>query len=127
MFSVAVLGDGYPHQTWPTPTLHHPICGGAWIKGRVEGRFAVGEMAGGSAPCYGASGGITFWRRCVDFCRRWKGHGLERMMLQGPLGGQSSTTNHLQVLKVTILAEKYAVEYTWYVDTILNLISIAGD
>uniref|UniRef100_A0A4W6D6W0 AP-2 complex subunit alpha n=1 Tax=Lates calcarifer TaxID=8187 RepID=A0A4W6D6W0_LATCA len=31
------------------------------------------------------------------------------------------------VLKVAILAEKYAVDYTWYVDTILNLIRIAGD
>ncbi|KAK2089396.1 hypothetical protein P7K49_032062 [Saguinus oedipus] len=41
--------------------------------------------------------------------------------------GDPATTNHLQVLKVAILAEKYAVEYTWYVDTILNLISIAGD
>ena len=33
----------------------------------------------------------------------------------------------LQVLKVAILAEKYAVDYKWYVDTILNLIRIAGD
>ena len=33
----------------------------------------------------------------------------------------------LQVLKVAILAEKYAVDYTWYVDVILNLIRIAGD
>jgi hypothetical protein len=33
----------------------------------------------------------------------------------------------LQVLKVAILAEKYAVDYSWYVDTILNLIRIAGD
>lgn len=32
-----------------------------------------------------------------------------------------------QVLKVAILAEKYAVDYTWYVDTVLNLIRIAGD
>ncbi|XP_014662046.1 PREDICTED: AP-2 complex subunit alpha-like [Priapulus caudatus] len=32
-----------------------------------------------------------------------------------------------QVLKVAILAEKYAVDYNWYVDTILNLIRIAGD
>lgn len=32
-----------------------------------------------------------------------------------------------QVLKVAILAEKYAVDYTWYVDTILNLIRMAGD
>lgn len=33
----------------------------------------------------------------------------------------------MQVLKVAILAEKYAVDYTWYVDTILNLIRVAGD
>lgn len=32
-----------------------------------------------------------------------------------------------QVLKVAILSEKFAVDYTWYVDTILNLIRIAGD
>uniref|UniRef100_A0A8C2IC55 AP-2 complex subunit alpha n=1 Tax=Cyprinus carpio TaxID=7962 RepID=A0A8C2IC55_CYPCA len=31
------------------------------------------------------------------------------------------------VLKVAILSEKYAVDYSWYVDTILNLIRIAGD
>lgn len=31
------------------------------------------------------------------------------------------------VLKVAILAEKYAVDYTWYVDVILNLIRISGD
>ena len=31
------------------------------------------------------------------------------------------------MLKVAILAEKYAADYTWYVDTILNLIRIAGD
>lgn len=31
------------------------------------------------------------------------------------------------MLKVAVLAEKYAVDYTWYVDTILNLIRIAGD
>lgn len=30
-------------------------------------------------------------------------------------------------MKVAILAEKYAVDYSWYVDTILNLIRIAGD
>lgn len=32
-----------------------------------------------------------------------------------------------QVLKVAVLAEKYAVDYTWYVDTILGLIRVAGD
>eukprot|EP00118_Oscarella_pearsei_P024968 m.307223 g.307223 ORF g.307223 m.307223 type:complete len:956 (+) comp42034_c0_seq1:137-3004(+) len=31
------------------------------------------------------------------------------------------------VLKIAILAEKYAADYTWYVDTILNLIRMAGD
>lgn len=39
----------------------------------------------------------------------------------------SSDQSAPQVLKVAILAEKYAVDYTWYVDTILNLIRIAGD
>ncbi|PWZ03390.1 Adaptor protein complex AP-2 alpha subunit [Testicularia cyperi] len=31
------------------------------------------------------------------------------------------------VLKIAILTEKFATEYTWYVDTILQLISSAGD
>ena len=31
------------------------------------------------------------------------------------------------VLKVAILAEKYATDYKWYVDVILNLIRLAGD
>ncbi|EGT58211.1 hypothetical protein CAEBREN_06541 [Caenorhabditis brenneri] len=31
------------------------------------------------------------------------------------------------VLKVAILAEKYATDYTWYVDVILKLIQFAGD
>jgi len=31
------------------------------------------------------------------------------------------------VLKVAILSEKYACDYTWYVDTILQLIRVAGD
>lgn len=35
--------------------------------------------------------------------------------------------NSFQVLKVAILAEKYATDYTWYVDVILKLIRIAGD
>lgn len=34
---------------------------------------------------------------------------------------------HEQVLKVAILAEKYATDYEWYVDTILSLIRVAGD
>ena len=31
------------------------------------------------------------------------------------------------MLKVAILAEKYATDYKWYVDVILNLIRLAGD
>lgn len=31
------------------------------------------------------------------------------------------------VLKIAILSERYATDYTWYVDTILSLIRIAGD
>ena len=31
------------------------------------------------------------------------------------------------MLKIAILAEKVAEDYTWYVDTILNLIRLAGD
>ena len=31
------------------------------------------------------------------------------------------------MLKVAILSEKYALDYTWYVDTILHLIKVAGD
>ncbi|XP_019861669.1 PREDICTED: AP-2 complex subunit alpha-2-like [Amphimedon queenslandica] len=31
------------------------------------------------------------------------------------------------VLKIAILSEKYASDYSWYVDTILNLIRLAGD
>ena len=38
-----------------------------------------------------------------------------------------SPHNHLQVLKIAILSEKYAHDYTWYVDTILNLIRLTGD
>ena len=33
----------------------------------------------------------------------------------------------LEVLKIAILSEKYPHDYTWYVDTILNLIRLAGD
>ena len=39
----------------------------------------------------------------------------------------SALSRTMKVLKVAILAEKYATDYTWYVDVILNLIRIAGD
>jgi len=37
------------------------------------------------------------------------------------------TLREEMVLKIAILTEKFATEYTWYVDTILQLISSAGD
>ena len=39
----------------------------------------------------------------------------------------SKNNFYFQVLKVAILAEKYATDYKWYVDVILNLIRLAGD
>lgn len=56
------------------------------------------------------------------------GAGVQSEAVAGPAGSGTFLSGcHLQVLKVAILAEKYAVDYTWYVDTILNLIRIAGD
>ena len=37
------------------------------------------------------------------------------------------TLREEMVLKIAILTEKFAVEYEWYVDTILRLMSSAGD
>ncbi|GAA5964774.1 hypothetical protein JCM3765_002551 [Sporobolomyces pararoseus] len=37
------------------------------------------------------------------------------------------TLREEMVLKIAILTEKFAVEYEWYVDTILSLMNIAGD
>lgn len=56
------------------------------------------------------------------------GAGVQSEAVAGPAGSGTFLSGcRLQVLKVAILAEKYAVDYTWYVDTILNLIRIAGD
>jgi hypothetical protein len=33
----------------------------------------------------------------------------------------------IQVLKIAILSEKYAIDYKWYLDIMLKLIRIAGD
>jgi AP-2 complex subunit alpha len=38
-----------------------------------------------------------------------------------------ATIREEMVLKIAILAEKYATDLRWYVDTVLKLISIAGD
>jgi AP-2 complex subunit alpha len=36
-------------------------------------------------------------------------------------------SSDVQVLKIAILSEKYAVDYKWYLDIMLKLIRIAGD
>ena len=43
------------------------------------------------------------------------------------LGFAASRLDLAQVLKIAILAEKYVSDYSWYVDTILRLLRIAGD
>uniref|UniRef100_A0A7M4G173 AP-2 complex subunit alpha n=1 Tax=Crocodylus porosus TaxID=8502 RepID=A0A7M4G173_CROPO len=54
--------------------------------------------------------------------------GQERKGLDVRAGGGAWMSGYsLEREVVAILAEKYAVDYSWYVDTILNLIRIAGD
>lgn len=56
------------------------------------------------------------WRQpTILFAKKWFGSSLYPLAFR------------FQVLKVAILAEKYATDYTWYVDVILKLIRIAGD
>uniref|UniRef100_A0A7M4FCD9 AP-2 complex subunit alpha n=1 Tax=Crocodylus porosus TaxID=8502 RepID=A0A7M4FCD9_CROPO len=52
-----------------------------------------------------------------------RGVGLKK---NDKLGKKSKQSKEIES-RVAILAEKYAVDYSWYVDTILNLIRIAGD
>lgn len=47
--------------------------------------------------------------------------------LLGYLAVADYTLREEMVLKIAILTEKFAVEYEWYVDTILRLMSNAGD
>lgn len=43
------------------------------------------------------------------------------------VGGPPEDVPFPQVLKIAILSEKFATEYAWYVDVVLNIISQAGD
>lgn len=43
------------------------------------------------------------------------------------LHGAEAEIREEMVLKIAILSEKYVVEYTWYIDTILQMITTAGD
>ena len=71
----------------------------------------------GTYQCSADKSAHPHFERCSCWLLGHRSHGNPVL-----LTGASS-----QVLKVAVLAEKYAVDYTWYVDTILNLIRVAGD
>lgn len=106
----------------------------AWVWAWLPGRLSAGGVGG--ARC--ASGRIHLTSSLFCFaCPPHLSWNLKLSGFLGEAGGRSGAGQillspflrgrALQVLKVAILAEKYAVDYTWYVDTILNLIRIAGD
>ena len=49
------------------------------------------------------------------------------MSFKGLINADCCLTFFEQVLKIAILAEKYATDYSWYVDIILELIKVGGD
>ena len=49
------------------------------------------------------------------------------MSFKGLINTDCCLTFFEQVLKIAILAEKYATDYSWYVDIILELIKVGGD
>jgi AP-2 complex subunit alpha len=69
-------------------------------------------------------------QRAVDLlyamCDRSNAENIVAEMLNYLVSADYSIREEM-VLKVAILAEKYATDYTWYVDVILKLIRIAGD
>ncbi|XP_029638753.1 AP-2 complex subunit alpha-2 isoform X2 [Octopus sinensis] len=73
---------------------------------------------------------VSVRQRAVDLlyamCDRTNAEEIVAEMLEYLESADYSIREEM-VLKVAILAEKYAVDYTWYVDVILNLIRIAGD
>ena len=73
---------------------------------------------------------VSVRQRAVDLlyamCDRTNAEEIVQEMLNYLESADYSIREEM-VLKVAILAEKYAQDYTWYVDVILNLIRIAGD
>ncbi|XP_037086570.1 LOW QUALITY PROTEIN: AP-2 complex subunit alpha-like [Pollicipes pollicipes] len=73
---------------------------------------------------------VSVRQRAVDLlyamCDRTNAETIVQEMLNYLESADYSIREEM-VLKVAILAEKYAMDYTWYVDVILNLIRIAGD
>ena len=69
-------------------------------------------------------------QRAVDLlyamCDRTNAEKIVHEML-GYLEAADYSIREEMVLKTAILAEKYATDYNWYVDVILQLIRVAGD
>ena len=73
---------------------------------------------------------ISVRQRAVDLLYAMCDRSNAEEIVQEMLSYLETADYHIReemVLKVAILAEKYAVDYTWYVDIMLNLIRIAGD
>jgi len=73
---------------------------------------------------------VSVRQRAVDLlyamCDRSNSEEIVLEML-GYLETADYSIREEMVLKVAVLAEKYATDYKWYVDVILNLIRLAGD
>ncbi|XP_023326510.1 AP-2 complex subunit alpha [Eurytemora carolleeae] len=73
---------------------------------------------------------VSVRQRAVDLlyamCDRTNSEEIVLEML-GYLETADYSIREEMVLKVAVLAEKYATDYKWYVDVILNLIRLAGD
>ncbi len=73
---------------------------------------------------------ISVRQRAVDLLYAMCDRTNAEQIVQEMLAYLETADYHIReemVLKVAILAEKYALDYTWYVDIMLNLIRIAGD
>jgi AP-2 complex subunit alpha len=73
---------------------------------------------------------VSVRQRAVDLLYAMCDRGNAETIVQEMLGYLETADYSIReelVLKVAILAEKFATDYSWYVDTILNLIRLAGD
>lgn len=73
---------------------------------------------------------ISIRRRALDLiysmCDRSNAQGIVGELLAYTQNAEYDIREELAI-KIAILAEKFAADYRWYVDTILHLIAIAGD
>ncbi|KAJ8795565.1 hypothetical protein J1605_002327 [Eschrichtius robustus] len=102
----------------------------AWPECRSEGGSGVASEGLSGPWIWETERDVSVRQRAVDLlyamCDRSNAQQIVAEMLSYLETADYSIREEI-VLKVAILAEKYAVDYTWYVDTILNLIRIAGD